>query len=121
MRYRKLRIAWSVMCGIGCLLLIVLWVRSYSCNDHVHFPVMSDRMVTIDSTANRLSITTYSLYRPLAWHRGITLPHWCLILIASALAAVPWLRWRFSLRTLLIATTLIAVVLGIIVWMSRAG
>src|SRR5215212_4412439 len=28
MRFRKLRIAWSVMCAIACLLLIVLWVRS---------------------------------------------------------------------------------------------
>jgi hypothetical protein len=29
MKYRKLRIAWSVACGVGCLLLVVLWVRSY--------------------------------------------------------------------------------------------
>ena len=29
MRFRKLRIAWSVACGIACVLLIVLWVRSY--------------------------------------------------------------------------------------------
>jgi hypothetical protein len=29
MKYRKLRIAWSVGCGILCLLLIMLWVRSY--------------------------------------------------------------------------------------------
>jgi hypothetical protein len=29
MEYRKLRIAWSVAWGILCLLLIVLWVRSY--------------------------------------------------------------------------------------------
>ena len=29
MRFRKLRIAWSVVCGIACVLLIVLWVRSY--------------------------------------------------------------------------------------------
>jgi hypothetical protein len=29
MRFRKLRIAWSVFCGLGCLLLIVLWVWSY--------------------------------------------------------------------------------------------
>ena len=29
MRFRKLRIAWSVGCGIVCVLLIVLWVRSY--------------------------------------------------------------------------------------------
>ena len=29
MRFRKLRIAWSVMCLIACVLLIVLLVRSY--------------------------------------------------------------------------------------------
>jgi len=29
MKYRKLRIAWSVAWGVLCLLLIVLWVRSY--------------------------------------------------------------------------------------------
>jgi hypothetical protein len=29
MKYRKLGIAFSAMCGILCLLLIVLWVRSY--------------------------------------------------------------------------------------------
>ena len=29
MKYRKLRIAWSVGCAIACVLLIALWVRSY--------------------------------------------------------------------------------------------
>src|SRR6185295_4017804 len=29
MRFRKLRIAWSATCLIACVLLIVLWVRSY--------------------------------------------------------------------------------------------
>jgi len=29
-KYRKLRIAFSVGCGVLCLLLIVLWVRSYT-------------------------------------------------------------------------------------------
>ena len=29
MKYRKLRIAFSAVCGIICLLLIALWVRSY--------------------------------------------------------------------------------------------
>ena len=63
------------------------------------------------------------------WIRELTIPHWyvCvpywfLVLLSVAdLPSHPWLRWRFSLRTLLIATTLVAVVLGIIVWMSRAG
>jgi len=29
MNYRKLRIAFSFICGIACVLLIMLWVRSY--------------------------------------------------------------------------------------------
>jgi hypothetical protein len=39
------------------------------------------------------------------------------IVLFGTLASVPWVRWsrRFSLRTLLIAMTLVAVVLGIIV------
>src|SRR6476661_3879782 len=35
MRFRKLRIAWSVFCGIACVLLIVLWVRSYWVRDYL--------------------------------------------------------------------------------------
>ena len=40
---------------------------------------------------------------------------------SATLAAVPWIhaRWRFSLRTLLIATTLVAVVLGLVVYAAR--
>jgi hypothetical protein len=30
MKHRKLRIAFSAVCGMLCLLLIFLWVRSYS-------------------------------------------------------------------------------------------
>ena len=35
MRFRKLRIAWSVVCAIACVLLIALWVRSYWWMDDV--------------------------------------------------------------------------------------
>jgi hypothetical protein len=33
MRFRKLRIPWSVAWGIACVLLVVLWVRSYWWSD----------------------------------------------------------------------------------------
>src|SRR3954451_24224729 len=33
MRFRKLRIAWSMFCGLACLLLIVMCVRSYFWSD----------------------------------------------------------------------------------------
>src|SRR4051794_35271833 len=29
MKFRKLRIAWSAFCGLACILLLVLWLRSY--------------------------------------------------------------------------------------------
>ena len=51
---------------------------------------------------------------------GFVVPHWFGVLLFAALAVVPWIR-RFSLRTLLIATTLVAVALGLIIWMSQAG
>jgi hypothetical protein len=49
----------------------------------------------------------------------LVIPHWLLALASAALGAVPWIRWHFSLRTLLIATTLVAVVLGLVVWSIR--
>src|SRR5688572_16712353 len=35
MKYRKLRTAWSVAWGIACVLLCVLWVRSYRSSDEL--------------------------------------------------------------------------------------
>jgi hypothetical protein len=48
------------------------------------------------------------------------LPYWMLVILASAVGFMPWMRWskRFSLRTLLVATAIVAVVLGLIVWAS---
>jgi hypothetical protein len=49
---------------------------------------------------------------------SISAPLWFPLLVIAALAVAPWnpKLWKFSLRTLLIATTLIAVVLGLVVW-----
>jgi hypothetical protein len=41
-------------------------------------------------------------------------PHWFYALHAAIMGAAPWLLFRFSLRTLLIAVMLIAVVLGVV-------
>src|SRR5262245_34253035 len=53
----------------------------------------------------------------LSWP-AITFPYWFAVLTTALVATLPWLRLRFSLRTLLIATTIIAVALGIVVWSS---
>ena len=51
------------------------------------------------------------------WYVGC--PIWFAALLAAAAAAAPFLQWRFSLRTLLIVTTLAAVVLGFVVWLRQ--
>lgn len=46
-------------------------------------------------------------------------PYWFSAILVGTIAAIPWTRSynRFSLRTLLIAMTLVAVGLGLIVWL----
>jgi hypothetical protein len=76
--------------------------------------------------------TIDSSLKPLEWRRDrdpatvfglfISVPYWCCVTFFATLSAVPWLPWwsnRFSLRTLLIAMTLVAVVLGLAVWAAR--
>jgi hypothetical protein len=51
---------------------------------------------------------------------AIGVPIWFPVLLSATLAAIPWLSWRgcFRLRTLFIATTLVAVGLGIVAMSS---
>jgi hypothetical protein len=48
----------------------------------------------------------------------ISAPQWFLMLFTVLLASSPWIQWfrQFSLRALLIATTLVAVMLGAVVY-----
>src|SRR6478752_7179993 len=50
-RFRKLRIAWSVMFAIVSLLVIALWVRSYWVQDRVFVPVRGPNLIEADSAA----------------------------------------------------------------------
>jgi hypothetical protein len=47
-------------------------------------------------------------------------PHWFFVLSTVAISTAPWIRYttRFSLRTMLIATTLVAILLGLGVWLA---
>ena len=49
----------------------------------------------------------------------VRLPYWFVVSIAAALIAAPWLPHRFSLRALLVITTLVAVLLGFVAWAIR--
>jgi hypothetical protein len=143
MRFRKLRIAWSVVCGIACVLLIGLWVRSYYVCDSVHVPtwgsmrvgalrgiisIAASRETSMGWTWNAIptarlmpvlgSGPTWS-FRSEPPYTFLVFPHRLLIAISGMLCIAPWIRWRFTLRTLLIATTLVALVLGVIAWAVR--
>jgi hypothetical protein len=154
-RYRKLRIAWSVGCGALCLLLIALWVRSYSrwggfaispvkdtvvqvygvkgraelliahavgygASPQFHItpidPINDESVAILDDRMQRLASPRLG-FGFWAGSNGalVIVPGWFLVSVAAASAVSPWLPWRFSLRTLLIASTLVAIILGIIV------
>ena len=51
----------------------------------------------------------------------LDVPYWLIALPLCALAAAPWIKWshRFSLRALLIATTVVAAILGLAVYVGR--
>jgi hypothetical protein len=155
----KLRIAFSVVCGILCLLLIALWVESFW------------SLRYLDTRCYRLQVTVATLRGVLGvnvdtnqtssgpgtppqtyWHFGTfpsskhnyglvtdgfqvisflgfrwvcsnsiyesNVPFWFLTLAVALTSALPWIRWRrrFSLRTLMIAMTLMGLVLGAIVY-----
>jgi hypothetical protein len=146
---RKLRIAFSATCGIVCLLLVVLWVRSYRWSDDAYCPLSSSNILIVNSWRGRLS--TY-VGEPGAYPSGwgtvsryvtnivgrnqsrsswgyasdqqgqeIMFPHWLLVFTSAALAAalISHRPHRFSLCTLLIATTIVSVLLGVVVYAVR--
>jgi hypothetical protein len=149
MRFRKLRIAFSATCLIACVLLIALWVRSYwgrtskqifaNPTDGYYIHSLDGSVAFEKEDRLYLSYALYPLYigwdnLHIATHTGIkiwresngkihavSISYWLINSAVIVLAAAPWIRWskRFSLRTLLIATTLVAVVLGLIVWLGR--
>jgi hypothetical protein len=144
MRFRKLQIVWSVACGIACLLLIALWVRSHWCLQ-IFEQQTASKAAQISSVKGRIAVaildprtstTRGRSYLSVApgdaadWRKGgvsgfayhadrsmtaLVAPHWLPALLCSAIAVVPWISqsWRFSLRTLLVVTALVAAVFGL--------
>ena len=154
MKYRKLRIAFSVTCGIACVLLIALWVRSYGRFDYAILRVAKFHGVEWRSQDGRLVTSPFQSDQPLnefwkysaypkmrmafkdqdgrdmlagvgfkavRWGHGsgVVLPYWALALFFGSLAYIFAIRWRFSLRTLLIGMTVVAVLLAIVIWAIR--
>jgi hypothetical protein len=162
MKYRKLRIAWSVAWGIACLLLIVLWVRSIGTWVEKSVPLPNGYALTLRSIQGHIfmgvgrsedvylwEFSTYCCARLTefgavaandsirliftqkaesagfgfgeaagAWH--VFGPQWILSLLLGTTAVLPWIRQRYSVRTLLIVITLISIALGVISNLARS-
>jgi hypothetical protein len=151
--FRYLRIAFSATCLIACVLLIALWVRSYSTFDYTYGPFIGGKAFSTYSIDGCLSLSVnapdwfpganewkWDSTPPTEMDRqigqalhsrfhffispmgsNVMLPSWFAVAVAAGLSGLPYVAQarRFSLRTLLIATTLVAVVLGLIVWAAR--
>ena len=141
---RYLRVTWTVLCGIAC----VLWVRSYSRLQIVEKPFGS-HVFQISSVKDHFAVACLKPYAAIGrtylsvvagdaadWRKAgslgfayyrdgtvtaLVMPHWLYALAFAVFATIlsTTQHYRFSLRTLLIATTLVAVVLGLIVAVLR--
>jgi hypothetical protein len=129
--------------GTAAVLLVGLWLRSYwrwdilqrgrklvlvefDSNDgellfakHVPFTDFGGDFYFLSNAAHNHSEN----FKPFFIEYGSNnifagVPHWFAIGVAAIAAAAPWIRWspRFSLRTLLIATTLLAIGLCLVAW-----
>src|SRR5688500_7605459 len=153
--FRFLRIAVTALSLTTCVLLVALWVRSYSRQETISFRGSGNSVSTIRGSLfinaagfnfivdddSAIGIRSYSNRKPLAGGRifvssmhpishfkdivprvkGWKFPMWLLVAASVVVAALPWLPWwsrRFSLRTLLIATTLVAVGMGTVIYLA---
>jgi hypothetical protein len=64
MRYRKLRIAWSVGCQVAGVLLLVLWMRSYFAWDSPNGPFFGNRWIQFNSLRGHLFVSIHDRQRP---------------------------------------------------------
>jgi hypothetical protein len=138
-----LRTTFSAVCVVICALLITLWVQSNQWRHEVFgipYPKGTLAIVSINGTldlhtfpatandifGDRIDSLDDELYgysnipstigpNGVKSSPSVAIPHWAALIICSIVGAAPWLPTRFSLRTLLLAMTLIAVGLGLIV------
>jgi hypothetical protein len=118
MTLRNLRIAWSIAWGAVAVYLVVLTARAFELKPLSQNPPSTVfgkpplEWIEYSDDLEHESKLTISLK---FWEFDMWI--WETILPVAALAAVPWLPRRFSLRALIIATTLVAIALGAMAWL----
>jgi hypothetical protein len=137
---RLLNIA-SLLCLVACVVLMGLWVRSYraygpstvlSIGKAILVAAVHSghaectwqwkfRYGPTDEYAQRMILDSIGFeVRRNSGSIVAAIPIWFLVLTAGSLTVLLRIRWRFTLRSRFIATTFLAVVLGMIAWLDRA-
>jgi hypothetical protein len=141
-----LRIAVTALSLAACVLLCVLWVQSHqwrheffgipypngtlaivSKNGTLEFhpfsatanDIFGDRIDSLDDELYGYSNIPSTVGPTGVSSPSAVIPHGIALIIFSIAGIAPWLPKRYSLRTLLIATTLVAVGLGMVVYLVR--
>lgn len=148
MRFRKLRIAWSIVFGSLCVLMTAWWIRGYWWVDHGYVTLAPSEHVQWHAGEGRMCL--WFNHRPSRrWYDGWSDPievrtrppipnrvpwfdvgfwphmtrvyaaHCFLAMVFGSLAAIAWCPRRFSTRGLLVATAMIATILGLIMWVDN--
>jgi hypothetical protein len=149
--FRRLRTAaWAAWLAV-CLILVVLWLRTFwradvlwgpipgygsfviasapgyielSIVHQVRYPSTAWKLVSHAAEPNAvrrilsLDFGAFGLRRSWNWNEvSVTAPHWFIVLIAAACAALPLIKWqsRFTLRTMLATVTIVAFALWLFV------
>lgn len=147
LRFRRLRIAVSVFFVALAIAFLALCVRSYRKVDRLYIPMdrrlalssSADIILIawyakgvkprghpehVEWLSNDVQEFEANIARLRSWswksdstRIAVSFPIWFATVLSSVVAAIVWHKHRFSLRTLLIATTLVAIALGTVVWM----
>jgi hypothetical protein len=117
MKFRTLRIVWSIVCVLACVLLIVFWVRSYKWRDYCSLGQFTNRGWAAESAVGQFAFRNYPINHnapPLRWwqtavsddssrptnkrfgfdvyfghdYAGIVAPYWLLVLLTAIVAAL---------------------------------
>ena len=148
MWFRKLRIAWSAVFDLLCLLMIAWWVRGYwwadggyvklSPSEYLQYQAQEGRMCLwfehkpskgwyewwgypIETREGPNLANRIPWFNVGYWPRmtRVYAAHCFLTMVFGSLAAVVWCPRRFSIRGILIATAVIATILGVIMWVDK--
>jgi hypothetical protein len=134
----SLKLSWSLLFTGGCVLLAVLSARTYHDREFVKLQVTDAKVLRIDSVRG-ITVWCLEVYPPhwhyshwlksdpqvplslaalktktrnylsIPEPRKFVMPYYVPIALAGLLSVVPWLTWRFSVRTLLLVTTMVAI------------